>query len=42
MFLSLAVAKLPTAQRAHARRLGWREPWSCVWRCWHHSPGLRA
>ena len=21
---------------------GWREPWSCVWRCWHPSPGLRA
>ena len=42
IFLSLVVAKLPTAQRAHARRLGWREPWLCVWRCWHPSPGLRA
>ncbi len=21
---------------------GWREPWLCVWRCWHQSPGLRA
>lgn len=43
IFLSLVVAKLPTAQRAHARRLGLAGgPWSCVWRCWHPSPGLRA
>ncbi|STI72634.1 integral membrane transport protein [Escherichia coli] len=21
---------------------GWREPWLCVWRCWHQSPGLRG
>ncbi len=42
IFLSLVVAKLPTAQRAHARRLGLAGAWSCVWRCWHPSPGLRA
>lgn len=42
IFLSLVVAKLPTAQRAHAAVWGWREPWLCVWRCWHQSPGLRA
>ena len=36
IFLSLVVAKLMRAV------WGWREPWLCVWRCWHQSPGLRA
>ena len=39
IFLSLVVAKLPTAQRAHARRIGLMGGWSCAWRCWPLSPG---
>ncbi len=42
IFLSLVVAKLPQHNVLMRAVWGWREPWLCVWRCWHQSPGLRA
>lgn len=42
IFLSLVVAKLPQHNVLMRGVWGWREPWLCVWRCWHQSPGLRA